>query len=390
MKAFPHIATCVKMLLGMLFFFSAATKYVALDEFELYIYSFNLMNQGTAFVLARVILAGELLMGALLLSNRFHLLACLSNILLLLCFSGFLAYAALIGRGDNCNCFGELLPFTPVQSLIKNIVLLGLSLIAWKWAKANWRPRWWLALIMAVFPFETVIGMGYMGKISMIVMERNLMYILIGCTSGMGIISSLFLWPRSPFGQFIPSHQVWLKRWWLILILILTPFVGMAVASTAPEDWTGGDFKYPFDRELTKSLLQEDGLLYPAGTHDGPKVVAFYSLYCGHCKSTATKMQAVQDHNNIPDSCFVTVFMGDTDTCNNVVTDTSAINRFYEASGMNRHREIVMDPMLFATLTRGMFPLVMLVDGDSVHLTFSTAVPEKEILKFLNADNEKK
>jgi len=372
------------MLLGMLFFFSAATKYAALDEFELYIYSFNLMSQGTVFVLARLILAGELLLGALLLSNRFHLLACLSNTILLVVFSGFLTYAALIGRGDNCNCFGEVLPFTPWQSLLKNLLLLVLTLIAWKWTRTDWRPRWWLALPLAVFPFELVIGLGYLGKISMIVLERNLMYILIGCTAGMGILSSLFLWPKSPFGQWIPNRQVWKKRWGLILLLSLTPFVGIAFASTSPEDWTGADFKYAFDRELTKSLLQDNGPLYQAGTHDGRKIVAFYSLYCGHCKSTATKMQAVQNHNGIADSCFVNVFMGNRDTCGNVVVDTSSVNNFYQVSGMNRHREIVLDPDLFATVTRGMIPLVMLVDGDSVYQTFSTIVPEKDILQFLN------
>ena len=361
------IAAIVKMMLGMLFLFSAASKYVALDQFELYLYSFDLFPQGVCFVLARLALAVELLVGALLLSNRWHRLACLANVLLLLAFSLFLAFAAAIGRQDSCNCFGEMLPFNPAQSLVKNAVLLVLTLVAWRWGNGDWRPRWWLLLPLVVLPFETLIGLAYLGKVHMIVMERNLLYVILICIGAMELISSLVR--RLPM--------------WLTLCLALTPFVAMAAVSTAPEDWTRGDFRYPYDEELIGAHLHADGALAEARTFEGRRVVALYSLHCAHCRATATKISAVQRHNDLPDSAFVDVFLGMLDTLGRVSMDTLEVERFYRETQATPHTHFALHPRLFVEMTRGQFPLVLLVDGDSICHTFGLTVPEREILNFL-------
>lgn len=373
MKQLPSIiATIVKMMLGMLFLFSAASKYVALDQFELYIYSFDFLPQGGCFVLARAVLAGELLLGIWLLSNRWHRLACLCNVLLLTVFSLFLAYAALSGRQDSCNCFGELLPFDPLQSLLKNAVLLLLTLVAWRWTPSDWRPRWWLVVLMVVLPFETLIGLAYLGKAHMIVMERNLLYVPILSLSAIGVISSLV--KRLPH--------------WLVVLMVLTPFVVMAAISTAPEDWTGGNFRYPYDKELIRAHTHEGGALAEARTFEGRKVVALYSLHCTHCRATASKVSAVQRHNSLADSLFVDVFMGSVDSMQAVREDTLEVQRFYTESHALPHSHFSIHPRLFVEMTRGQFPLVLLVDGDSIYQTFGTVVPEKEILNFLHHEDE--
>lgn len=385
MKNLPRIvATTLKMLLGMLFLFSAVSKFVSLDQFELYIYSFGLMSQGVAFVLARIVLACELLLGAMLLSNRFHHLACLLNVAGLLAFSGVLLYAHFSGRTDNCNCFGDLLPFTPLQSLAKNGVLLVLSLVAWRWANPQWRPHWFLALLMAMLPFVAIVLLALKGKVHMYVYELNLVSALAGCMMLIGLLSSLCLWTRSPFGQPMPDHLLWHRRRWLLIAMALTPFVAIAIVSTAPEDWTRGEFRYPFDRELVKRELSEEGALSAAGTHQGRKVVAFYSLHCDHCRATATKMRYVQSYNDLPDSCFVNVFMGLYDTAGHIMVDTAGMQDFFQSTGSPEYHHLAIDPHLFAAITRGQFPLVLMVEGDSVYGTFGTVVPERELLNFLH------
>jgi thiol-disulfide isomerase/thioredoxin len=51
--------------------------------------------------------------------------------LLLVVFNVHLAYSMMAGIGGNCGCFGDLLPMTPTEAFIKNILILGL--IGWLW-----------------------------------------------------------------------------------------------------------------------------------------------------------------------------------------------------------------------------------------------------------------
>lgn len=364
-------ATCVKMLLGALYCFSAAAKYIALEKFELYTYSFGFFSQTTCFIVARLILAGELLLGALLLSNRFHKLASLSNTLLLLGFTLFLGYATISGRTDNCNCFGDMLQFDPTESILKNAFLLLLTFFSWRYADTSWRPQWWLAVLMPLLPFETIIGLGHLGVVHMIVMERDLMYVAIGCMSAIGLLSSLLLWPKDGADGLALAR----RRWWILTPIILAPFATMAAISTSPEDWNQGSFKYPFDKDVLQYQLHPGGLLEDCRTFDSRRVVAFYSIHCSHCHETAIRVNAVKEHNNLPDSCFVNVFG---------VNDPADIDFFYQKTQTPRLPDIALDPEIFVQITKYQFPLVLLVDGDSIYASFGGAVPEKQLLDFLN------
>ena len=376
MRKLPSIiATIVKMLLGMLFFFSAASKYVAIEHFELYIYSFDIFTQGACFVIARLVLALELLVGTMLISNRFHQFSCTLCLLMQVAFTAFLIYAIAIGRQDSCNCFGDLLPFTPVQSLIKNVILLALTVVALLGADTAWRPYWWLSLLMAIYPFELLIGLAYMGKVGMIVNERDLLWVVMGGMALMQMLSFFLLWPKTPFGQWLPNQLLWPLRRWVILPTLLVPFVIVAVVSTAPEDWKGGSYKTPFAREVVKSQLGDNGSLRQAHTYQGRRVVAFYSLHCPHCKATATKLHAVQRHNALADSSFVNVF---------AEQPNPDASRFFAVAGTPEYNHFFIDKELFAVITRGQFPLVLLIDGDSIYSAFGTAVPEEEIVDFLH------
>jgi hypothetical protein len=44
---------------------------------------------------------------------------------MLFVFSLHLAYSIFLGDSENCGCFGELIPMSPIQALIKNIITLG-------------------------------------------------------------------------------------------------------------------------------------------------------------------------------------------------------------------------------------------------------------------------
>ena len=56
-----------RALLGILFLFSATAKLIGIDAFEIYLFSFGWFSLGTAFLLARLVIVAEYVLGLLLL-----------------------------------------------------------------------------------------------------------------------------------------------------------------------------------------------------------------------------------------------------------------------------------------------------------------------------------
>lgn len=97
-----------------------------MDEFEIYIYSYHFFSLNFTFLVARAVIVLELVLGIGLVSLCFHKLMWWGSLIMLAGYTLLLVYAQIIGRTDSCHCFGELLPFNPWQSILKNIVLMGL------------------------------------------------------------------------------------------------------------------------------------------------------------------------------------------------------------------------------------------------------------------------
>ena len=155
-KAIKITLLTLKILLGLVFIFSAVAKMLGIDQFEVYVYSFGFFSMNWAFFLARICIAGEFLLGVGLVSNLCNRLTTTVTLLVLLLFTIFLSYTALIGRTDNCQCFGSLVEISPVKSIIKNAVLIVLTLLVRRVPSFNWRPKWYLWAIAIVAPFAAV------------------------------------------------------------------------------------------------------------------------------------------------------------------------------------------------------------------------------------------
>lgn len=122
------LALVLRVLLSLLFLLSAVAKLMAIDDFELYIYSYGFLSLNVSYLAARLCIAAELLLGVLLALGWWRRWVNLATFALLILFSLFLCYAALIGRTDSCQCLGRLADLNPVQSLLKNAVLIAMVL----------------------------------------------------------------------------------------------------------------------------------------------------------------------------------------------------------------------------------------------------------------------
>lgn len=137
--------------------FSAIAKLIGIDAFELYLFGFGWFPLGTAYLLARLVIAAEFTLGILLIANFWPRLAFWGSLALLGGFTVFLVALAIAGNRDNCNCFGELINLNPVQSIWKNVGMLAVLLLSAGVQPFRIRRKGlWFALV-AVVPLAAVL-----------------------------------------------------------------------------------------------------------------------------------------------------------------------------------------------------------------------------------------
>ena len=371
MKTLRISASVLKILAGVMFLISAVSKYITIDAFEMYVYSFGLFPMVLSFYLARLVIAFELILAAALISHRNHRFTLLASLLFLLCFVVFLTYAHLVGRTDNCHCFGDLIPFSPVQSILKNAALILVLLFVYKYAPQDWHPRWWLVAL--VYIATGVVMYLYMTKILFVrdLLSMVLMLVML-CV---GILASL------PF----------YGRWYVTAALILTPIVTVFIL-TPPDSWFYRNSDERYDAELFQQQLRPyeavsegDTVAAPAlagrGLDEGRQIVTFFSPKCGYCQLAAEKICTIADRYNLDTSRITYVFP--------IVKDTVAYAGFYEHSRSPHYNEVRIDKELFVRITRASFPIVLLLDdGQTVASYAYRNIDEGMIKDFLTVENE--
>lgn len=135
-KQLPMI---IKGLMAFMFLLSAVAKLypspnLALPTFEVKQLIPMGFSETSAAYFSRILIGCELALGILLLQkNYFKRLVIPMSFLMLLIFSIHLSYEiASSGNSGNCGCFGSLLPMSPAQALIKNIIGMGLLVILYQ------------------------------------------------------------------------------------------------------------------------------------------------------------------------------------------------------------------------------------------------------------------
>ena len=119
----------IRIGIGLFFIVSAVLKLLSLDDFELYIYSFNIVNFAWSGIVARTIIASEILVGILLIIKVRYKEAWWLTLLMLVGFSFLLIYVMIFRDDSNCHCMGDLVEIKPSISLIKNLVAIVLLLL---------------------------------------------------------------------------------------------------------------------------------------------------------------------------------------------------------------------------------------------------------------------
>ncbi|RAK20738.1 hypothetical protein B0I03_107159 [Flavobacterium aquaticum] len=152
-----NLSWILRLIISALFIVSAVAKlypspYFAISTFEvkqLYPLGFS---EGFAPYFSRILIGIEFALGiAILLKDYLKKITIPATILLLAVFTIHLSYTTFAsGNAGNCGCFGELIPMTPVEAIIKNIIAIGLLVWLFKILPADGKSNFWLLKSVAL------------------------------------------------------------------------------------------------------------------------------------------------------------------------------------------------------------------------------------------------
>ena len=119
----------INIVIGSVFIIAAILKLMSIDEFEIYIYSFDIFGFLLTTFVSRIIIIGEFILGLFLILKINYKLICRLTFISLILFTLFLIYVAIFRQDANCHCFGELVELSPLESIIKNLVMIVLLML---------------------------------------------------------------------------------------------------------------------------------------------------------------------------------------------------------------------------------------------------------------------
>lgn len=151
MKKVKHIsAVFISCLLGLVFIYSGYSKLLPIIEtFEFTFVDIGIANWYGAPIIARLFIGLEFFIGVLLvLIFNLRKFTLPFTVFLLLLFSTYLVMQVFINGDDgNCGCFGEHFKMTPIQAILKNLIMLAAIVFVYI-LSTGWKSRFNALLII--------------------------------------------------------------------------------------------------------------------------------------------------------------------------------------------------------------------------------------------------
>lgn len=157
----------VRIIVGVVFIISAISKLKSPGIFEIILIDQDFTsNRIIAAYLSRILISFELFIGiAFFQPYLLKRIVAPLTLMSLTFFSIYLLYLMLFAKEiDSCGCFGEIVRMSPSESLLKNIMLIGLT--TYFYVKVNSKKEKWLiptlllvgcfALVFTAFPIRSL------------------------------------------------------------------------------------------------------------------------------------------------------------------------------------------------------------------------------------------
>ncbi len=327
--------------MGAVFIFSGYSKLYPIEPFEYTFVDLGFINWQIAPFIARFLIGLEFLIGALLILNlslRKIAYKLGSAVLLLFCIY-LILLIFFTGNKGNCGCFGTSIQMTPLQALIKNIIMLAVFFVLnryydGKFSKSltkgliievallipfllviwglfllfNWQPP---NSLIPIFAFSFISRAIFLIIVILLYLKRKDKSKLTEEVLGDKNI------PLQHTTQHTPSQEGNKKNRllnYLILFVFVLSFAMPFILNTVELNYSEAYLNKPeenFKIELD-SLYNHATLNAPPKTlSEGKHIIAFMSLTCPHCRIAANKIRIIHERN--PSIPFYFVLNGDTE-----------------------------------------------------------------------------
>ncbi|MBX2975722.1 MAG: hypothetical protein KF721_06285 [Ignavibacteriaceae bacterium] len=326
--------------LGILFIVSAISKLFPIHAFELTIVSQRITDWSLAPYLSRLIIGLEFFIGiSFFFTNYKKKFVYPASFILLMVFNIHLLYSILTGHNaDNCGCFGEFIPMTSVQALLKNLVL-NLFLIYLFLKDSN--PQ-----------------------------KDNKIF-----TISSGVLTYVFLFIFFPIRTYItPKVESTETKKFLtdsVRHEIKTDSIIQPNSTETLID-TSKNIKTVIE-ENKENLLPRTKSVFSSYTNfngknvnldEGIKTVALFSLDCDHCMESAKKYFELESKYTLPP--LYILFLG----------EENQVNNFFNYAGKT-YPYIILDVMEFFPFLNSSPPRIVLLNNGNIVLDTDS---EKDIL----------
>ena len=304
----------LRLVISALFIVSAIAKlypspYFSISTFEvkqLYPLGFS---EGFAPYFSRILIGIEFALGiAILLNHYLKKITIPATILLLAVFTAHLSYTTFVsGNSGNCGCFGELIPMTPVEAIIKNIIAIGLLVWLNKLLPKDGKSNFWLLKSVAL---GCVLGLFMLAPIRPV--EKVIESPVSDVQENLGVVvdSTSLLNAEVPTSE-VPKTNV---------PTIENPAVEVKKAEEAPKKVKSGYEKY-----------------FP-GIDNDKKILCYFVPGCDHCMETAKEINEMRKKDKNFPPVYV-IFMNE---------EPEKIPTFFEFAGI-KFPYILIDVIPFWT-----------------------------------------
>ena len=156
-----QLKTIIRYFVGFVFIGSALLKFLSIDSFEVYIYSFGLLKYNTALLFARLVISIEILLGTLLILGIYIKQTIIVSSILLLLFCAFIGYLFITNNEEHCHCFGDFIELSHGVTILKNIGLIVLLLYNYKSIESRDKYKKWFLFVSLVLSFSLPIAFSF-------------------------------------------------------------------------------------------------------------------------------------------------------------------------------------------------------------------------------------
>jgi len=272
-----YLPWTIRIIISFLFLISAVAKlypspYFAISTFEvkqLYPMGFS---EDVAVFFSRILIGIELALGILLLQNNYlRRIIIPTTILMLVVFTTHLTIDTIQNGGNsgNCGCFGSLLPMTPIEAIIKNVV----------------------AIILLVI---------YLYVVPKITNEKSNFWVLTTVTFA-SILTLFMIAPIQPKVEEIVSEEVEIP---VETVENFDTPSAEAIAITPAETTISKETKTETAKPVSDEPSQQKSgySQYFSNIDKGKKILALFVPGCDHCRDVAKELTEMKAKNkNFPE-----------------------------------------------------------------------------------------